>query len=54
VFQNGRALGALAVDALIGMLERHEHGLPAPATALMVEGQWNEGRTLPFRTAARA
>ena len=46
IFQNGRIIGAFAVDALIGMLERHERGLPEQATTLMVEGQWNEGRTL--------
>jgi DNA-binding LacI/PurR family transcriptional regulator len=46
VYQNGRMIGALAVDTLISMVERHEHGLPEQATTLMVEGQWNEGRTL--------
>ena len=46
VFQNGRMIGALAVDTLISMVERHERGLPEQATTLMVEGQWNEGRTL--------
>lgn len=46
VFQNGRMIGALAVDALISMVERNERGLPEQATTLMVEGQWNEGRTL--------
>jgi DNA-binding LacI/PurR family transcriptional regulator len=46
VFQNGRMIGALAVDTLVSMAERHERGLPEQATTLMVEGQWNEGRTL--------
>ncbi len=46
VYQNGRRIGALAVDTLIGMMERHESGLPEQATTLMVEGQWNEGSTL--------
>jgi DNA-binding LacI/PurR family transcriptional regulator len=46
VYQNGRMIGALAVDTLISMVERHEHGLPPQATTLMVEGQWNEGSTL--------
>lgn len=46
VYQNGRLIGACAIDALISMVERHECGLPAQATTLMVEGQWNEGRTL--------
>lgn len=51
VFQNGRMIGALAVDTLISLVERNERGLPAQATTLMVEGQWNEGATL--RAAAR-
>src|SRR3954465_13075542 len=46
VYQNGRMIGALAADTLISMVERHERGLPAQATTLMVEGQWNEGKTL--------
>jgi DNA-binding LacI/PurR family transcriptional regulator len=46
VFQNGKMIGALAADTLISMVERHERGLPEQATTLMVEGQWNEGRTL--------
>lgn len=46
VYQNGRLIGALAIDTLISQVERHERGLPAQATTLMVEGKWNEGRTL--------
>ena len=46
VYQNGSRIGALAVDTLIGLVERHESGLPEQATTLMVEGQWNEGSTL--------
>jgi len=46
VFQNGRLIGELAMDTLLGFVERHERGLPAQATTLMVEGQWNEGQTL--------
>jgi len=55
VFQNGHMIGELAVDTLISLGERHERGLPAQATTVMVEGQWNEGRTLrplPVKTAA--
>lgn len=51
VFQNGRMIGALAVDTLISMVERNERGLPEQATTLMVEGQWNEGTTLRPLTA---
>jgi DNA-binding LacI/PurR family transcriptional regulator len=51
IYQNGHMIGALAVDTLISLVERHECGLPAQATTLMVEGQWNEGKTL--RTLAK-
>lgn len=54
IYQNGRLVGARAADALISMMERHEHGLPEQATTLMIEGAWNEGQTLPVRAAARA
>jgi DNA-binding LacI/PurR family transcriptional regulator len=46
IWQNGAMIGALAVDTLVSQVERHERGLPAQATTLMLEGQWNEGRTL--------
>jgi DNA-binding LacI/PurR family transcriptional regulator len=46
IWQNGGLIGALAVDTLVSQVERHERGLPEQATTLMVEGQWNEGRTL--------
>lgn len=49
VYQNGHLIGALAVDTLVSLVERHERGLPQQATTLMVEGQWNEGTTLPMR-----
>lgn len=47
IYQNGHQIGALAIDTLISLVERHERGLPQHATALMMEGQWNEGTTLP-------
>lgn len=46
IWQNGRQIGAMAVDALISMVERHELGVPEQVTTLMLEGQWNEGQTL--------
>src|SRR5438477_260710 len=46
VYQNGKMIGALAIDTLTSLVERHERGLPEQATTLMVEGQWNEGTTL--------
>jgi DNA-binding LacI/PurR family transcriptional regulator len=46
IYQNGTLIGAMAVDTLISLVERHERGLPEQATTLMIEGQWNEGRSL--------
>ncbi len=46
IFQNGHLIGATAVDTLISLVERHDRGLPEQATTLMIEGLWNEGRTL--------
>jgi DNA-binding LacI/PurR family transcriptional regulator len=46
IFQNGKLIGATAIDVLIGMVERHERGLPDQGTTLMVEGVWNPGSTL--------
>jgi len=46
IYQNGPMIGEMAVDTLISLIERHERGLPAQATTLMVEGQWNPGKTL--------
>ncbi len=37
VHQNGRLIGASAVELLISMIERHERGLPTQAKALMIE-----------------
>ncbi len=46
IYQNGQLIGATAIDTLISLVERHERGLPEQATTLMIEGKWNEGRTL--------
>ncbi len=54
IFQNGKLIGATAIDVLIGMVERHERGLPDQATTLMVEGVWNPGQTLRAPAPGRA
>jgi DNA-binding LacI/PurR family transcriptional regulator len=55
IYQNGRKIAALAADTLISLVERNELGLPQQATTLMVEGKWNEGKTLrpPPETARK-
>jgi LacI family transcriptional regulator len=46
IFQNGHLMGSSAVDLLIGQIERHERGLRPQARSMMIEGEWNEGKTL--------
>ncbi len=46
IWQNGRLLGATAIDQIISMLESNERGLPAQTRVIMVEGVWNPGQTL--------
>ena len=53
IFQNGRLIGATGIDMVIGMLERNEHGLPAQAQTVMIEGIWNRGRSLRAARPAR-
>jgi LacI family transcriptional regulator len=46
IWQNGRLIGATAVDNMINMLEQNERGLPPQPRIVMVVGVWNEGQTL--------
>ena len=40
------AIGAAAVDLLLGRLLAHERGLPATGSIFMVEGTWADGPTV--------
>jgi len=42
-------IGAISVDALTGMIQRGEKGVPAVPTSLMVSGRWVDGRSCPRR-----
>ena len=44
--QNGAGVGAAAIDLLVAQLHRNEHGIPAQATTLLVEGRWVPGPTV--------
>lgn len=46
IWQNGRLLGATAIDNIVSMLEYNERGLPEQTRVIMVEGVWNDGQTL--------
>jgi len=39
-------IGATAVDTVIGMLHRNEHGLPAKPLTLLLDGSWIAGASL--------
>jgi DNA-binding LacI/PurR family transcriptional regulator len=46
IWQNGRLIGATAVDNIISMIEANERGLGQQTRVVMVEGVWNDGKTL--------
>lgn len=46
IVQNANAVGALAVDHLVGMLQRNERGIPEIPNYLLVEGSWRDGATV--------
>jgi LacI family transcriptional regulator len=46
IYQNGPTIGSVAVDFLIGMIQRNERGIPALPHSLLVEGTWVPGRTV--------
>ncbi|MDR0902732.1 MAG: LacI family transcriptional regulator [Opitutaceae bacterium] len=46
VYQDGRAIGAAAIDTLIAKVERFERGLLAQPVNIMLESVWNPGKTL--------
>ncbi len=52
IYQNGPAIGAVAVDFLIGMIHRNERGLPVLPHSLLVEGTWVPGKTVRARKTA--
>ena len=54
IWQNGRLLGAIAIDNIIGMLEHNECGLSRQTRVTMVEGVWNDGQTLRAPTSELA
>jgi DNA-binding LacI/PurR family transcriptional regulator len=53
IYQNGPAIGAVAVDFLIGMIHRNERGVPALPHSLLVEGTWVEGKTVRAKSRAK-
>jgi LacI family transcriptional regulator len=50
VYYDPAKIGALAVEMLVGLLHRHETGVPDDQHEILLTGTWHEGRTLPVRT----
>jgi hypothetical protein len=49
--QNNKVVGATAVDFLVGMIQRNEHGVPDVSRSILVESTWQDGATLLPRAA---
>ncbi|MSU49541.1 MAG: LacI family transcriptional regulator [Opitutus sp.] len=44
--ENVRAVGAMAVDTVVGMIHRNETGVPATPWRILAEGTWFQGKTV--------
>jgi LacI family transcriptional regulator len=44
-------IGALAVEMLIGLMHRNETGVPQDQHEILLTGEWQDGATLPMKTA---
>lgn len=43
-------IGATAVDTLVGLIHRHERGVPDDAMHILIEGRWQPGETVRRQT----
>jgi LacI family transcriptional regulator len=46
IYHNPPAIGAAAVDFVVGMIQRNERGLPGSPQTLMLEAFWQDGATV--------
>ncbi len=54
VRNNCERVGEMAVAALVGLMQQNSFGIPEIPTAMLVEGTWFDGKTLPLRAACSA
>ena len=54
IYQNGPTIGSVAVDFLIGMIQRNERGVPELPHSILVEGTWVEGKTVRAQSRSKA
>lgn len=54
--QNNVSIGEAAVDLVVSQLQHNDTGLPKHPRVMLIDGFWNEGKTLPasYTPAARA
>ena len=50
IYHDPPAIGAAAVDFLVGMIHRNERGVPAAAQTLVLEASWQDGVTLAWNS----
>jgi LacI family transcriptional regulator len=51
--ENVRAVGAMAVDTVVGMIHRRERGVPPVPWRILAEGNWFPGRTVRDQRSSR-
>ena len=44
--ENAPLIGQVAVDTVVGMIHRSDHGVPPRASSILLEGVWVEGKTV--------
>jgi LacI family transcriptional regulator len=49
VYYDPAKVGALAVEMLVGLMQRNEKGVPQDQHEVLLSGEWREGKTLPDR-----
>lgn len=49
IYYDPAKIGALAVEMLVGLMQRNETGVPPDRHEVMITGEWREGNTLPQR-----
>lgn len=49
IVEDSAKIGEIAVDILVGMIQRGERGVPATPIRTHLEGAWREAETLPLR-----
>jgi LacI family transcriptional regulator len=53
VYYEPSRIGALAVEMLVGLMHRHETGIPAATHEILLSGVWRDGWSLPDRQGTR-